>query len=130
MTDPTAPASPQPAGNVLTVLFRRDAGNRRAESKALMLQGKTHSLADPDHTTRLLDRARARREKALTERDQGIAAGRRDLASRDICIVRTTADGRNVTTHVFPGIPRLGTLLARTGPDAFILSVKAQVSEK
>ena len=82
-----------------------------------------------DHAAPLLDRARARREKALTDRDQGIATRIQDLTSRDLCIVQTTTDGRSVTNHIFPEVPRLGTLITRTGPDVFVLSVRVQTPD-
>lgn len=82
-----------------------------------------------ERATRLLERARARREKALTDRDQGIASRLQELTSRDLCIVQTTTDGRTVTNHIFDQVPRLGTLIARTGPDVFVLSVRVQVPD-
>jgi len=94
------------------------------------LKDNAESLRDLhiQRANRLLDRARARREKALTDRDQGIAARVQDLTSRDLCIVQTTTDGRSVTNHIFEQVPRLGTLIARTGPDVFLLSVRVQTT--
>ena len=95
------------------------------------LTDNADSLRDAhlERATRLLERARARREKALTDRDQGIASRLQELTSRDLCIVQTTTDGRTVTNHIFDQVPRLGTLIARTGPDVFVLSVRVQVPD-
>lgn len=79
--------------------------------------------------SQLLERARARREKALTNRDQVIATRLQGPTSQDLCIVQTTTDGRTVTDHIFDQVPRLGTLIARTGPDVFVLSVRVQAPD-
>ena len=60
----------------------------------------------------LLDRARRRRDEAL---------GRRMA-----CIVQTSKDGDGIVEHVFSGLPRLGDLIARTGPDVCIVGVRME----
>lgn len=82
-----------------------------------------------DRASRLLERARARREKALTDRDMGLAARPPVGHSRELCIVHTTTDGRTVASHRFDRVPRLGDLIARTGPDVFVLCIRIQPPE-
>ena len=60
----------------------------------------------------LLQRARRRRDEAL---------GRRMA-----CIIQTSKDGDGVKEHVFSGVPRLGDLIARTGPDVSIVGVRME----
>lgn len=118
--DPLSEQTAQPS----VVPFPAAAQAKPLESDA-DFSGATHI----DHAAPLLDRARARREKALSDRDHGIAMRMQDLTSRDLCIVQTTTDGRSVTNHIFPEVPRLGTLIARTGPDVFVLAVRVQTPE-
>ena len=60
----------------------------------------------------LLERARRRRDEAL---------GRRMA-----CIIQTSKTGDGVMEHVFSGVPRLGDLIARTGPDVCIVGVRME----
>ena len=63
-------------------------------------------------TESLLERARRRRDEAL---------GRRMA-----CIIQTSKDGEGVVDHVFNTVPRLGELIARTGPDVCIVGVRME----
>lgn len=60
----------------------------------------------------LVQRARRRRDEAL---------GRRMA-----CIIQTSTDGDEIKEHVFSGVPRLGELIARTGPDVRIVGVRME----
>jgi hypothetical protein len=60
----------------------------------------------------LLERARRRRDEAL---------GRRMA-----CIIQTSKNGDGIVEHVFSGVPRLGDLIARTGPDVSIVGVRME----
>lgn len=98
---------------------------------AAPLPDRTDFLRDThlDRTSRLLERARARREKALTDRDMGLAARPPVADGKELCIVQTTTDGRTVVSHRFDQVPRLGDLIARTGPDVFVLCIRIQPPE-
>ena len=63
-------------------------------------------------TESLLARARRRRDEAL---------GRRMA-----CIIQTSKEGEGVVDHVFSHVPRLGELIARTGPDVCIVGVRME----
>jgi len=60
----------------------------------------------------LLDRAKRRRTEAL---------GRRMA-----CIIQTVGDGEGVVEHVFSGMPKLGDLIARTGPNVSVIAVRME----
>ena len=79
--------------------------------------------------TGLIELARARRAKALTNRGQGSAVRAPDRPVAERCVVHTTIDGVSVASHVFDEVPRLGALISRTGPDVFVLSVCIQTMD-
>jgi hypothetical protein len=69
-----------------------------------------NAVVTPARRENLADRARARRAEALERRGH--------------CVVHTTLDGDEVRTYLFRALPRIDTLVARTGSEAYVLSVE------
>lgn len=67
---------------------------------------------NPGNGPALLRRARERRREALVAQAH--------------CVVTTTRDGRETREHLFDQVPTLGALLARVGPDAFVVAVRME----
>jgi len=73
-------------------------------------------------TEKLNDRLQHQAAQRMAEK---VRAGRRHaLSSISKCCVVTTDDGRDTRDVIFDQPPTIGELVARVGPDAWVVSVK------
>ncbi len=69
----------------------------------------------------LIDRLSSETGRRLTDRAR--AGRRRALAGISRCCVTVTLDGQSTREEYFEATPTLGQIIARVGPDAFVVSI-------